>query len=525
MTSFSGDLFRSESHYQYLRMIFIFFLLFVTILQPVSVKMMIIISPSIINENSSRTFTETSSERGNNEEHEYSDNSGINSKIHLSNNISLSGVTNNSILNKNVSPYINLEIMDINLAQAWYQWDSDSNIVLTSPFRVAIMGEGYRKLSITTIDYYGINTTVNFFFYILKLNANTIIVQQSVNPTFESESFNITVFVFNLELIPLALTLVFFSNDTLLFGNSSDFNLSPGSNQNISVGIKPLHTSIHDLDLVLLHEGEIYIELTHSFEVRPFIESPRFWQSILNIIIIPVSLIVIIILVVLGRRVHMRFNRMKGAFPSQTTPLSNRTFTQEKQGVNIVQVDFRSVFTQIFLVFFADEGPLILDYHSRIPFDHDKIDILQTKILARTTASYQPSEELFGHLYGPDVFFTRGRAIWFNWKVRNPFSHDPRVSKEKGARTTIFCVYETKFDQVIKKSERVIEDILIQFISEMTDVTEIIKQILQNPGEEISELEYLNFLETRGSGQLTRQLDVLLSDHISRNWKDTKNSM
>jgi hypothetical protein len=504
MTTFLGELFRSGNPYQYLREILTIFLLFI-VLQPLCLKMMI--------SDFSRIENETNSERA------YNEYSKIKGKTYQS-NISLKGVTNNSILNKNTSPYIELEFINIDLAQAWYHWDSDSNIALVSPYRVAIMGGGYRKLTITAIDYYGTNTTVYFFFYILKLNSNTIFVQQSVNPVFESESFNLSVFVFNLESIPLALTLILLTNDTILYGNSSNFNLAPGSNHNVSVGVKPAHASIHEVDLILLYEGEIYVKLTHSFEVRPFLESPRFWLQILNIILIPLSLIVIISLVVLSRRVLVRLKRKNGAL--HTAPQIYGNVTEEKE--DKVQVDFRSLFTQIFLVFFADEGPTILDYHSRIPFEHDKIDILQTKILARAAASYQPSEELFGHLYGPDVFFTRGRAIWFNWKVRNPFSQDPRVRKEEGARSTIFCVYETKFDQIIKKSESIIEDILTQFISEMTDVSEIIKRILQNSSEEITEIEYQNFLETRGSGQLTRQLDVLISDHISRYWRESTNS-
>ncbi|MFX1512324.1 MAG: hypothetical protein ACFFCQ_07045 [Promethearchaeota archaeon] len=175
------------------------------------------------------------------------------------------------------------------------------------------------------------------------------------------------------------------------------------------------------------------------------------------------------------------------------------------------------LFWQIFLLFFSDSGPTIIDWHSIREFTDD-LDVLAGLIQMRTVGAVKDETEVFGSLCGPDTFPSGGRAVWFSWLIENQFSTDQRIL-EHGAQTTLICVYDPKHNQIINKSREVIEEVMQQISSQFSKIEEAILRIQQLQNTEITEEHYKQILATKGSGELTRQVDTVLTEKILQHWK------
>jgi hypothetical protein len=181
------------------------------------------------------------------------------------------------------------------------------------------------------------------------------------------------------------------------------------------------------------------------------------------------------------------------------------------------------LFWHLFLVYFADRGPIILDYHTTRPFDED-LDGLAAVLQVRSTGALQEKvlkkeREVYGSLCGPDAFPTGGRAVWFNWFMQDKYAKDPRILAH-GATTTLYCVFDPKDEEIINKSRTVIDDVLQQITTQLTDIDEVILRLLQPPDGVITAEYYTQLKTLESTGELTRQIDTILTKQIIRHWQE-----
>lgn len=194
--------------------------------------------------------------------------------------ITIHSPSNNSV----IIPMTNIEfhISDLTLSHVWYQWDSQEKTFLGAPYVVeAVNSTGPHVLIVTACDSWNLTTVHTFIFYILS-PASIQTIQPLPTTAYSGERFIYAFSVTNTETIPLNLTVVVLNAaDDVLRGNNTQFILNPGENQTIEVELHPKHASLHQLELLLLHEDLVYYHTILNYTVAPQWMSPRFLQPLM----------------------------------------------------------------------------------------------------------------------------------------------------------------------------------------------------------------------------------------------------
>ncbi|MHA2296792.1 MAG: hypothetical protein ACXAEU_12990 [Candidatus Hodarchaeales archaeon] len=183
-------------------------------------------------------------------------------------------------------------------------------------------------------------------------------------------------------------------------------------------------------------------------------------------------------------------------------------------------IDEDALFSSVILCYFMDSGPESVDFYSTMEFDGESSSLIATRLMTKSTMLVKGDidQNLEGtityHLSGPDIFpaDSKFRMVWYNWVIENDFSDDPRVRKF-GSMAGLYCVFSKRNEYSVRKSLKVIEEILKTFSSRLKTISDVIALLLEekSPGS-ITKDHYTNFHLFSNKGNITKPLLELLNE-------------
>ncbi|MFW9903193.1 MAG: hypothetical protein ACFFFH_02590 [Candidatus Thorarchaeota archaeon] len=183
-------------------------------------------------------------------------------------------------------------------------------------------------------------------------------------------------------------------------------------------------------------------------------------------------------------------------------------------------IDEEQLFSAVIFCYFMDHGPESVDFYSTMELIDESSNLIATRLLTKSTMLVKGEigqnleETITDHLNGPDIFpaDSKFRMVWYNWMIENHFSDDPRVQKF-GSIAGLYCVFSKKNESLVRKSLKVVEEILKTFSSKLKTISDVIALMLEekSPGN-IKKDHYANFHQFSNMGNITKPLLELLNE-------------
>lgn len=183
-------------------------------------------------------------------------------------------------------------------------------------------------------------------------------------------------------------------------------------------------------------------------------------------------------------------------------------------------IDEEPLFSSVIFCYFMDHGPESVDFHSTMELDGESPNLIATRLMTKSTMLVKGdmSQNLEGtitdHLNGPDIFpaDSKFRMVWYNWVIENHFSDDSRVRKF-GSIAGLYCVFSKNNESLVRKSLKVVEEILTTFSSKLKSISDVITLMLEEKSpSSITKHHYTNFHQFSNKGNITKPLLELLNE-------------
>ena len=181
------------------------------------------------------------------------------------------------------------------------------------------------------------------------------------------------------------------------------------------------------------------------------------------------------------------------------------------------------VFSSIMFCYFLDRGPSSIDFFLSGKLKENP-DLTAVRLMTKSTAlvrgdsTQQVEQSIIDQLSGPDIYpvDTKYRMVWYNWLIANPFSNDPRINNS-GAMAGIYCIYKRTNENIVRKSLKIIENVLKKTSYEFKSIDDIIKKKLQlSVSTVVKQSHYSDFIKNKDSNIITKKISEILNEEVQK---------